>query len=77
VLFSHGPNKAFLVPDSCRATERNRNSKQTSQRAHLKTIIMMLVSAIFRQFGNCFGPFDIAGLTQRLTFLPVSKARTN
>jgi len=26
VLFSHGPNKAFLVPDSCRATERNGNS---------------------------------------------------
>jgi hypothetical protein len=26
VLFSHGPNKAFLVPDSCRATERNSNS---------------------------------------------------
>ena len=77
MLFSHGPNKSFLVPDSCRATERNRNSKQTSQRAHLKTIIMMLVSAIFRQFGNCFEPFDIAGLTQRLTFLPVSKARTN
>jgi hypothetical protein len=49
----------------------------SSQRAHLKTIIMMLVSAIFRQFGNCFEPFDIAGLTQRLTFLPVSKARTN
>jgi len=26
VLFSNGPNKAFLVPDSCRATERNGNS---------------------------------------------------
>jgi hypothetical protein len=26
VLFSHGPNKAFLVPDSCRATELNGNS---------------------------------------------------
>ena len=25
VLFSHGPNKAFLVPDSCRPTERNSN----------------------------------------------------
>jgi hypothetical protein len=24
--FSHGPNKAFLVPDSCRATGRNCNS---------------------------------------------------
>jgi len=26
VLFSHGANKAFPVPDSCRATERNGNS---------------------------------------------------
>ena len=26
VLFSHRPNKAFLVPDSCRETERNGNS---------------------------------------------------
>jgi hypothetical protein len=26
MLFSNGPNKAFLVPDSCRATERNGNS---------------------------------------------------
>jgi hypothetical protein len=23
---AYGPNKAFLVPDSCRATERNGNS---------------------------------------------------
>ena len=26
MLFSHGPNKAFLVPDSCRVTERNGNN---------------------------------------------------
>ena len=26
MLFSRGPNKAFLIPDSCRATERNGNS---------------------------------------------------
>jgi len=26
VLFSHEPNKAFVVPDSCRATERNSTS---------------------------------------------------
>jgi hypothetical protein len=24
--FNHGPNKAFLVPDSCRETEQNGNS---------------------------------------------------
>jgi hypothetical protein len=27
----------------------------------LETIRMALVSAIFRQFGSCFGLFDIAG----------------
>ena len=26
MLFSQGPNQAFLVPDLCRATERNGNS---------------------------------------------------
>jgi hypothetical protein len=26
VLFSHGPDKVFLVPDSCSATERSGNS---------------------------------------------------
>ena len=29
MLFSHEPNKAFLVPDSCRAAERNGNSVST------------------------------------------------
>ena len=29
VLLGHGPNKAFLVPDSCRGTERNGNSIST------------------------------------------------
>jgi len=27
VLFSHGPNKAFLVPGSCRVPERKDNSR--------------------------------------------------
>ena len=26
MLFSHEPNKAFLIPDTCRTTERNDNS---------------------------------------------------
>jgi len=26
MLLGHGPNKSFLVPDSCRETERNGNS---------------------------------------------------
>jgi len=32
-----------------------------SQMMPLKTIRKMLVSAIFRQFGSCFGLYDIAG----------------
>ena len=51
----HGPNKAFLVPDSCRATERKGNSICADvQMIPLKTIRTTLVSAIFRQFGSCF-----------------------
>jgi len=30
----------------------------------LKTLRTSLVSDIFRQFGSCFGTFDIAGKTQ-------------
>jgi hypothetical protein len=60
VLFSHGPNKAFLVPDSFGATERNSNSISSDVTDDtLITIRMTLVSAIFRQFGRCFGLFDI------------------
>ena len=51
VLFSHGPNKAFLVPDSHRVTERNGN---------VLALRITLVSVIFRQYGSCFGLFDIA-----------------
>ena len=48
MLFSHGPNKAFLVPDSCRATERNGNSIRAD-----------VTDDSFRQFGSCFGLFII------------------
>jgi hypothetical protein len=33
----------------------------TSQKTPMKIIRKTLVSAIFRQFGSCFGLFDIAG----------------
>jgi hypothetical protein len=33
----------------------------TSQMTQLKTIRTTLVSVIFRQFGRCFGLFNIAG----------------
>ena len=60
MLFSHGPNKAFLVPDSFGVTERNSNSISSDVTDDtLITIRMTLVSAIFRQFGRCFGLFDI------------------
>ena len=59
VSLGYGPNKAFLVPDSCRVTERNDNSISSdvaddTNEADLRT---MLVVAIFRQFGRCFGLF--------------------
>ena len=59
VLFSHGRNKAFLVPDSCRVTVKNGNS--INMDFTLKTIRMTIASVLFRQFGSCFGLFDIAG----------------
>ena len=51
-----------MVPDSRRATKRNGNNiRDVVTDDELKTIRTTLVSAIFRQFGNCFGLFDIAG----------------
>jgi hypothetical protein len=47
VLISLGPNKAFLVSDSCRATERNGNSISTEvMNTPLKSIKILLVSAL-------------------------------
>jgi hypothetical protein len=62
VLFSHGPYKAFLIPDSCKATERNDNSISADITDDaIEKIKITLVSNIFRLFGRCFGLFDIAG----------------
>jgi len=62
VLFSHGPNKTFLEPYSRRATERNGNSISADVTDHNNEKIRTnQVSDIFRQFGSCFGIFDIAG----------------
>jgi len=55
VLFSHGPNKAFLVPDSCISVDVTDDTIENNYKT--------LVSIIFRQFGRNFGLFDIAGLT--------------
>jgi len=62
VLFSHGPNNDFVVPEACRATVRNCNSISADfVRTSLKMIRTTLISAIFRQFGSCFGLFIIEG----------------
>jgi len=64
LLFSHGPNNAFLVPDLCRATERifnNISADITDDTIENDYNVMALVSAIFRQFASCFGLFDILG----------------
>ena len=60
MLLGHGPNKIFLVPNSCRETERNGDSiSAASLMTPLKTNRTTLVSIIFRQYGKCFGHFDI------------------
>jgi len=52
----------FLVPGSCRATERNGNSISADVTYDtIENDLEMLVSALFRQFGSCFELFDIAG----------------
>jgi hypothetical protein len=54
VLFSHGPNKAFLVEQQ---KEMATVQVLTSQMMPMKTIRTTLVSVIFRQFGSCFWTF--------------------
>ena len=57
-----GPNKVFLVPDSCRAIEGNGNSMSANITDDAnETIRTTLISAIFRPFGSFFGLFDIVG----------------
>ena len=48
VLFIHGPNKAFLVPDSCRANSKKRIQYKCGRdkRTHLKMNKTTLVSAL-------------------------------
>ena len=60
MLFSHGHNRAFLLPDLCTTTERNGN-RISIDKMPMKAIRTMLVSAIFRQCGSCIGLLDIAG----------------
>ena len=56
MLFSHEPNKALLIPDTCRTTERNGNSISPDVTDDaIENDWTKLVSAIFRQFSNCFG----------------------
>ena len=63
MLFSNGPNKAFLVPDSCRAIERNGNSIRANVTDD--TIENDYNDACFSYFQTiwqlCFGIFDIEG----------------
>jgi hypothetical protein len=50
VFFSHGPNKASLVPDSCRATERNGNSIRHHRWHHWKQFSVIFRQLILTQF---------------------------
>ena len=61
MLFSNGPNKVFLVPNSCRATIRNGNSIMADAiEDTIEKDRTTLVSALFRQFGSGFELFGIA-----------------
>ena len=62
-LFSHGPNKAFLVPDSCRPTVRNGSYINVDVTDYIIGLHKKeVVSTLFRQYGKSFGRFDIIGL---------------
>jgi len=39
MLFSHEPDKVFLIPESCRVTKRNSNSKHRHDTGHHGNII--------------------------------------
>ena len=55
--------RSFLVPESwtCGDMERNGNSISSDVTDDIIETIRTLVLVIFRQFGRCFGLFDIAG----------------
>jgi len=54
--------RSFLVPESCGDMERNGNSISSDITDDIiEMITTTLVLVIFRQFGRCFGLFDIAG----------------
>ena len=59
MLLCHELNKAFLVPESCRATEGNDNSisgditDDTIEKRQERHLFQLF----FRQFGSCFGLF--------------------
>ena len=53
MLLGYGPNKAFLVPDSCGVIARNSNSISSDVTDDtIETIRTMLVSNIFRSFAG-------------------------
>ena len=61
-IYVHEANKTFLVPDKCRATVRNGNSIATNVIQYtIENDKGDACSALFKQFGSCFGLLDIAG----------------
>ena len=58
MISGHGPNKAFLVPDSCRATERNRSNISTDVTDYI-TSLKRLERRLFQLFSdNLAGVLD-------------------
>jgi hypothetical protein len=62
VWLPHGPSKACVLPDACRATERNGNSiTLTSQATTLKWLEWGLFQKFSDNLSVVFGLFIIAG----------------
>jgi len=62
MLFSHGPNNTFLIPDSCGSTDDTiKNDYKDACFNYFQTIWLVIMEFFI----------------ERLTFLSVSKARAN
>ena len=81
MLFSHEPIKAFLIPDSCKATVENSISVEVTGDTIKKKQNDDCLLCSFQRIWQLFWTFYHCRINtlyvQRLTFLPVSKARTD
>ena len=83
MLLSHGPNKAFLVPDSCRVKIRHGNIistdviEDTFEKIRTTHVSALSRHNTFPYIYNYIATKQTKKLAKRLALPPVSKARTN